>query len=193
MSADRYKNRKKRHYPKGLVQELFGDDAKFASLTRAQRRIYNNENKRRHWAAHPEKRIATRAAHAARLRERRATDPEMAKRRAEYMRTYRYKGKRNPKKPAVNRRQWLKAKYGLTHDQYEEMLAAQGGKCATCDRTRSDQLNRSLAVDHDHQTGVVRALLCARCNLVLGLVGESQEFLRVLAQYLELHSMAKAA
>lgn len=45
---------------------------------------------------------------------------------------------------------------------YPEMLEAQGGTCALCDRPPSD--NRRLDMDHNHQTMVIRGLLCVRCN-----------------------------
>jgi hypothetical protein len=66
----------------------------------------------------------------------------------------------------------LRTKFGLTIEQYEEMLAAQGGVCAICKRPeRSISKHGSvkvLAVDHDHKTGAVRKLLCNECNKGLG-------------------------
>ena len=51
--------------------------------------------------------------------------------------------------------------YGLNAAEYAAMLEAQGGRCAIC---RSKPKSKRLAVDHDHKTGVVRGLLCSRCN-----------------------------
>jgi hypothetical protein len=51
--------------------------------------------------------------------------------------------------------------YGLTSGEYDELLAAQGGKCAIC---RGRPRSKRLAVDHNHDTGAVRGLLCSRCN-----------------------------
>lgn len=51
--------------------------------------------------------------------------------------------------------------YGLTADDYERLLRAQGGRCAIC---RARPKSKRLAVDHDHKTGAVRGLLCSRCN-----------------------------
>lgn len=51
--------------------------------------------------------------------------------------------------------------YGLTAEQYQALLARQGGKCAIC---RARPKSKRLAVDHDHGTGEVRGLLCSRCN-----------------------------
>lgn len=51
--------------------------------------------------------------------------------------------------------------YGLTSEQYDALLERQGGRCAIC---RARPKSKRLAVDHDHKTGVVRGLLCSRCN-----------------------------
>jgi hypothetical protein len=53
------------------------------------------------------------------------------------------------------------AQLGVTDEQYERLLAAQGGHCALCPSTPK---TRRLHVDHDHRTGLVRGLLCHRCN-----------------------------
>lgn len=55
--------------------------------------------------------------------------------------------------------------YGLEPGQYELLLAAQGRRCAICQKATGAR--RRLAVDHDHETGEVRGLLCKPCNYVL--------------------------
>lgn len=55
----------------------------------------------------------------------------------------------------------LKKTYGITYEDYETLLAAQGGACAIC---KGGTSKRHFAVDHNHKTGAVRGLLCARCN-----------------------------
>lgn len=60
-------------------------------------------------------------------------------------------------------------RYGITQDDYDRMFHDQGGVCAICQRPekRIDprwNVNRRLAVDHDHVTGAVRGLLCGNCN-----------------------------
>jgi len=90
----------------------------------------------------------------------------------------------NPEKlDAVTRRNRLKA-YGLTPECYAEMFALQGGCCAMCGKHQSEE-SRRLAVDHNHETGDVRALLCMNCNRTLGHAQESPELLRTAALYLE--------
>ena len=68
---------------------------------------------------------------------------------------------------ALLRRRSLLATFGITPEQYDEMLLAQGGGCAICGR--ACPTGRALAVDHDHETGIVRALLCVTCNRHLGI------------------------
>jgi len=62
----------------------------------------------------------------------------------------------------------LKWKYGLTQAEYDAMLAEQGGVCAICKRSETKiSINgtiQGLCVDHNHETGKVRALLCDECN-----------------------------
>ena len=63
------------------------------------------------------------------------------------------------------------------------MLAEQGGGCAACGGVNLS--GRRLAVDHDHATGRVRALLCDSCNVALGLLAEDPQRLYALASYAE--------
>lgn len=64
------------------------------------------------------------------------------------------------------------------------MVTAQGGVCAICEQPEP---KKRLAVDHDHTTGAVRALLCSKCNVALGLMSDDPARLRVAAHYLETH------
>lgn len=72
----------------------------------------------------------------------------------------------------------LKTRYGLTPTDYAEMMRLQCGVCAVCGAPE-----RWLHVDHDHQTGQVRALLCGNCNRALGLLNEEPERIGALAAY----------
>ena len=59
----------------------------------------------------------------------------------------------------------VKFKYGITKDQYDKMLSDQGGHCALCDSAPCDTPGKKrLAIDHNHETGEVRGLLCRECN-----------------------------
>jgi len=97
--------------------------------------------------------------------------------------------KDNPARVAANvHRGAVKARYGITAEDYAQMLHEQGGVCAIC--RGADSRGRRLAVDHNHITGVVRALLCDTCNRGIGLLGDSSERLHAAARYLELHAPA---
>ena len=76
--------------------------------------------------------------------------------------------------------------YGLTIEAWEAKFELQDGKCAICRRSASEFKTR-LHVDHNHETGAVRGLLCAKCNNLLGfleqpaLVAAAGEYLQVWA------------
>ncbi len=75
-------------------------------------------------------------------------------------------------------------KYGMTLQQYNEMFAAQNGCCAICGKHQTEFV-KGLAVDHDHATGAVRALLCVNCNLGVGYFKESVDLLGQAIAYVE--------
>jgi len=86
-----------------------------------------------------------------------------------------------------SRRSMLGKRYGITEEQYEEMLAEQEGRCGACGTDDPGAKHGRFQVDHDHQTGAVRALLCNGCNTALGGVKDSiprlQELIYYLRQY----------
>ncbi len=79
----------------------------------------------------------------------------------------------------------LQFNYGIGHDEYDRMLASQGGGCAICHDppNGTDRRTKSLHVDHDHATGKVRQLLCHYCNLGLGAFKDSPERLAAALEY----------
>ena len=87
-------------------------------------------------------------------------------------------------------RRWkrhLRAKYGITPEQYDAMLTAQGGVCAICKGDEPGGKNgcKRFHVDHQHGTTNVRGLLCSKCNQMLGYADDTPEILRRAAIYLE--------
>lgn len=78
----------------------------------------------------------------------------------------------------------LMKRYGLTVEQYNQMFAEQGGVCAICGQQEVHEYRRRLSVDHNHETGEVRGLLCHACNTGLGKFGESAERLQRAVNYL---------
>jgi hypothetical protein len=73
--------------------------------------------------------------------------------------------------------------YQLTPQMYQALVTRQNGKCAICEGTNPG--GDRLAVDHDHQTGKVRGLLCHNCNIGLGNFQDSRDALRKAIVYLE--------
>jgi hypothetical protein len=93
------------------------------------------------------------------------------------------------------RRLQLKQNYDLTPEEYDAMLAAQGGVCAICqkpERVKRQGKVMRMPVDHCHATGRVRALLCHSCNRAIGLLGDDVELLRAATEYLLRHKTEAA-
>lgn len=81
-----------------------------------------------------------------------------------------------------DRRRTLR-KYGLTQESFDQLLLEQDGKCRTCGT--DDPGGKGWCIDHCHQSGRVRALLCHRCNMALGYGLEDPRILRALADFAE--------
>lgn len=79
----------------------------------------------------------------------------------------------------------LKKNYGLTVEQYDEMWIEQAGMCAICHASKNNGQGEEFVVDHNHQTGAVRGLLCNTCNGGIGLLNDNSELLRAGASYLD--------
>lgn len=90
-----------------------------------------------------------------------------------------------------NRRRFQLGKlYGLTVAEYDDLLQRQGGVCAICQQDEPASNGRTgkkfrLSVDHCHDTGVVRGLLCQKCNRAIGLLGDNVGILQKAILYLE--------
>jgi hypothetical protein len=89
---------------------------------------------------------------------------------------------------SAERPQWvnyyLTRTYGITVHDYDAMLAAQKNVCAICLQTSKGTKRKRLHVDHDHQTGAIRGLLCVSCNIILGRWNDSPEIARRAVEYL---------
>jgi hypothetical protein len=90
----------------------------------------------------------------------------------------RYKADRD----RIRAARWL-TRFGITPEEYDARLAAQGGHCAICPSTTPVK-GKFFHVDHDHETGKVRGLLCMNCNTGLGHFKDSTGLLRAAAEYL---------
>jgi hypothetical protein len=102
-------------------------------------------------------------------KKRYAEDPEYRRKRKEESLRYRYPSD-------------LKRLYGISVQEHAAMMARQNGRCAICQRKPSGD---TLCIDHCHETGKVRGLLCRKCNTGLGCYDDDPAFARKAAAYLE--------
>lgn len=112
-----------------------------------------------------------------------AVSPEALARKLENQRLRR---EANPLTPAEHRRNNLRKLYKMTPEDYDRLLARQGGACAICGGTSPGGRRgvETFNVDHCHKTGRVRGLLCTPCNRGIGLLGDASDLLRAAAAYL---------
>lgn len=95
------------------------------------------------------------------------------------------------KRQKRGRRRDILRKFNITPEEYELLLLKQGSVCAICKQPETalgsfDKKPKRLAVDHCHKTDVVRGLLCSRCNLAIGYLGEQDGLFDAAKQYLNL-------
>ena len=85
----------------------------------------------------------------------------------------------------------IKHRYGVTLEEYDRMFAAQDGKCAVCGEVPGDNVRAhwggKLCIDHCHETGKVRGLLCNDCNLAVG-YAKTEKVAAAAAEYIRLHA-----
>ena len=90
--------------------------------------------------------------------------------------------------PEKYRNDNLRSKYGIGQEEYDQLLASQGGACAICGTTKTSYHKSgreiSLTVDHNHATGEIRGLLCGSCNRGLGDFRDSIDSLAKAINYL---------
>ena len=83
----------------------------------------------------------------------------------------------------TNKNHKLKRNFGISYQEYLTMLASQNNCCAICNTNNPGA--RAFAVDHCHNTGVIRGLLCGNCNTGIGNLRDDIELLKRAIQYLE--------
>lgn len=84
----------------------------------------------------------------------------------------------------TQQRNRLRRDFGITLRQYDEMFENQNGVCAVCSNISVNERGYRLAVDHDHETGKIRGLLCNQCNLKLGIL-ENKDWRSLAEKYLK--------
>lgn len=84
-----------------------------------------------------------------------------------------------------HRKRDIKKKYGISMEDYDNMLKEQGGSCAICGSTVSYNSRRNkFDIDHCHKTGKVRGLLCNKCNKGIGYFNDDVSLLTRALEYL---------
>jgi recombination endonuclease VII len=85
--------------------------------------------------------------------------------------------------PQPRRDEVLRSSYGITRQEWGAILGRQEGRCAIC----ADVLDKGKGthIDHCHATGIVRGLLCGRCNVAIGMLKDNSTLLRAAARYVE--------
>ena len=96
-----------------------------------------------------------------------------------------YKYNATEKGKLAARRSFLKYTYGISIEEYNILLLLQGGKCAICGVESYEAPKNVLYVDHNHDTGEIRGLLCSNCNTALGLLKENRSNINSLLLYLD--------
>ena len=104
------------------------------------------------------------------------------------------KAKQKDYTPEKGRDKNLRYNYGITLDEYNNILNNQNGKCATCGTTKPGGRKSGRGgkievffVDHNHKTGEVRGLLCNICNRTIGYVNEDVELIQNMIKYVKKH------
>jgi hypothetical protein len=113
------------------------------------------------------------------------TDPAEIERRRAISReaSRRYRARHPERYKAQTRHQNLR-RYGITAQEYDDLLTAQSGVCAICGHSERYRDRQRLAVDHCHTTGRVRGLLCSACNKGIGCFEDDPAILERAIDYL---------
>lgn len=94
-----------------------------------------------------------------------------------------HKKKKTKIDPNTSFKRRLYSKYRMSVEEYNELFIKQNGCCGCCGKHQID-LDRRLAVDHNHETGEIRGLLCFSCNTGLGKLGDNLEGVLKMLEYL---------
>lgn len=81
-------------------------------------------------------------------------------------------------------------RYGISIEEFEDILSNQGGGCGICGQKESvsfDGKKTRLSVDHNHSSGGIRGVLCRKCNAAIGLLNDDAELVQRAADYIRDH------
>lgn len=165
-----------RIYRMGHREQIRRDARKYCSTHVEQRKTYRTEHAKEINAHNKAYRAANKDRIAAHKREYYSTHPGEEEIKRAYNKAY------NATHPKDNYGYRLRSKFGMSKSEYNELLTAQGGVCAICKKKAWN--SKRPCVDHDHDTGKVRGLLCHRCNLAIGQIDDNPQIARLMADYL---------
>lgn len=121
-------------------------------------------------------------------KDRMANDMAYRERKLEYQRNWRLNNKE--KQALSKKKSILKNTYGLSLDDYNNILKTQAGVCAICKKNRPyKNKGEFLCVDHNHKTGKTRGLLCHSCNRAIGMLGDDIIILKSAIIYLKKYGL----
>lgn len=107
----------------------------------------------------------------------------------DYQARIKYRTERKLQFQALTRKEYRKRVYGITSDDFDKLWLNQQGKCPICDKELTDGLGIKHApskavIDHCHDTGKIRGILCTMCNKGLGLLGDNKDAITRALHYL---------
>jgi|ERR1035437_6312449 hypothetical protein len=94
----------------------------------------------------------------------------------------------NPKYKEKSKLNAIKIRYGLTPEELNLKFLNQNKACAICEKPLILH-QKETHIDHNHETGKTRDILCRNCNFILGLSGESVDYLKTMISYIEKHNL----
>lgn len=132
-------------------------------------------------AANPEK---VKESSKQRVKKWREKNPEKRKAQIDRANQRRKEKEYYNKNRNIIKNNYLIRNYNITLEQYNELLRKQNGTCAIC-KAEKCSTKKDFAVDHCHDTGKIRGLLCKDCNIGIGMFKDSIEFIKAAKEYLE--------
>ena len=95
-----------------------------------------------------------------------------------------YKADNHRKNISKVKANWIMKQYGLTIEGFDDLYISQNKKCAICGKELPTGFYRDKHIDHCHDTGIVRGILCSKCNLFIGLAKNDISILNSAIKYL---------
>lgn len=114
-------------------------------------------------------------------------NPEKIKEKVRINREYRKEYYDDPERKLKYRKRFIERKFNISYEVYDQLMHEQNGVCAICGNEETSSNAKYLAVDHDHNTGKIRGLLCSKCNRAIGLLQDNPDIVNEALNYLKKH------